>query len=133
MRVAQNGGDPEFARYLIQCGDGNLPILDGKYQVNIPENLQFTGDIDSMCDWVFEDLENNSTIRQWTSSRAIICPTNKTVDIINNKMMDKFPGEEHLYRSYDTLEEAQDQQMYPNEYINNLTPSGLLSKLINDI
>ena len=125
MRVAQNGGDPEFARYLIQCGDGNLPILDGKYQVNIPENLQFTGDIDSMCDWVFEDLENNSTNRQWTSSRAIICPTNKTVDIINNKMMDKFPGEEHLYRSYDTLEEAQDQQMYPNEYINNLTPSGL--------
>ena len=61
MQVAQNGGDPEFARYLIQCGDGNLPILDGKYQVNIPENLQCTGDIDSMCDWVFEDLENNST------------------------------------------------------------------------
>jgi ATP-dependent DNA helicase PIF1 len=34
--------------------------------------------------------------------------------------MSKFPGEERLYRSFDTLEEEQ----FPAEFINTLTPSG---------
>ncbi|KAL5247232.1 hypothetical protein ACHWQZ_G016388 [Mnemiopsis leidyi] len=59
----------------------------------------------------------------WTSSRAIICPTNKTVDAINSKVMDKFPGQEHMYRSFDSLEE--DSHLYPLEYIHTLIPSGV--------
>ncbi|KAL5255719.1 hypothetical protein ACHWQZ_G011069 [Mnemiopsis leidyi] len=37
--------------------------------------------------------------------------------------MDKFPGQEHMYRSFDSLEE--DSHLYPLEYIHTLIPSGV--------
>ncbi len=80
-------------------------------------------DLDELCDWVFDDMEQNCRTVDWVSSRAIICPTNKTVDMINTKMVNKFHGEVHLYRSYDSLEE--DEHLYPMEFINTLTPSGV--------
>ena len=35
MRVQLNRGDIAFAEYLDRCGDGKLPTLDGKYQVQV--------------------------------------------------------------------------------------------------
>ena len=93
MRVQQHGNNTRFSDYLADCGDGKLPILDGKFLVQIPEKLQFKGDLDTLCNWVFDDLEQNSRTVEWVSSRAIICPTNKTVDTINRKVMTEFAGE----------------------------------------
>ena len=123
MRVQQTGNNVEFSRYLDQCGDGRLERIDGKFQVRILEKFQFRGELDELCNWVFEDVERNSRTVDWVSSRAIICPTNKTVDMINTKMVTKFPGDPHLYRSFDSLEE--DEHLFPMEFINTLTPSGV--------
>ena len=113
----------EFSDYLTKCGDGKLPRLDGKFQIEIPSDLRFKGDLNCMIEWVFEGMQEHYRDQVWTSSRAIICPTNKTVDAINSRVMDKFPGQEHMYRSFDSLEE--DSHLYPLEYIHTLTPSGV--------
>ena len=51
------------------------------------------------------------------------CPVNKTVDNLNNKMIEQFPGQEHVYRSFDSLQESD--HILPEEFLNTLTPSGL--------
>ena len=38
-------------------------------------------------------------------------------------MVTKFPGDPHLYKSFDSLEE--DEHLFPTEFINTLTPSGV--------
>lgn len=123
MRVANMDNEVEFSDYLTKCGDGKLPRLDGKFQIEIPSDLRFKGDLNCMIEWVFEGMQEHYRDQVWTSSRAIICPTNKTVDAINSRVMDKFPGQEHMYRSFDSLEE--DSHLYPLEYIHTLTPSGV--------
>ena len=123
MRVANMDNEVEFSDYLTKCGDGKLPRLDGKFQIEIPSDLRFKGDLNCMIEWVFEGMQEHYRDQLWTSSRAIICPTNKTVDAINSKVMDKFPGQEHMYRSFDSLEE--DSHLYPLEYIHTLIPSGV--------
>ena len=130
MRVLLNGADTEFADYLIDCGDGKLPIkVDlGPFKVKVPDHLKFKGTIDDLCDWIFEDLPSNFHDATWSSSRSIICPTNKTVDFINSKMIDTFPGEEKIYKSYDTV--ADEAHIYPTEFLNTLSPSGMPPHLL---
>ena len=38
---------------------------------------------------------------EWLTQRAIICPTNKEVQEINDIMIEEFPGEMHTYLSHD--------------------------------
>ena len=122
MRVFQNSEDKEFTDYLLSCGDGLLPThpQGGQFRVSIPEDLIFKGDLDALINWVFEDLETQYTDHSWTASRSLICPTNKTVDLINNKVMATFPGEERLYKSHDKVS-SEDNFDIPQEglFINN--------------
>ena len=124
MRVLVNAEDEGFADYLIKCGDGKLPTDEsiGKFKVNVPEDLLFPDTLDDLIDWVFPDLNAGADLR-WTSSRAIICPTNSTVDTVNAKTLKKFPGEEVVFRSFDSVET--DSFAYPVEFLNTLMPSGL--------
>ena len=126
MRVFQNSEDREFSDYLLQCGDGLLDIQarDGPFKVIVPSDLAFHGELDDMINWVFEGLEVNCNDHEWTASRSLICPTNKTVDLINNKVMARFPGAERVYRSHDKVA-SEDSFNYPQEYLNTLSPSGM--------
>ena len=125
MRVMQNNDDMEFANYLIQCGDGQLQIHRqlGPYKVKVWPDLLFRGSLQGLCNWVFDGLNDNYDNPEWVCSRAIICPTNVTVDSINAKMMHLFPGEERLYKSFDSVTE--DEHQYPIEFLNHLMPSGI--------
>ena len=57
--------------------------------------------------------------------RAILAPTNKQVDAINNLITDSFPGKPFVLTSSDDVVNADDLQRYNTEYLNTLTPSGL--------
>ena len=126
MRVLLNAEDNEFSEYLMRCGDGKLIIDEslGKFKVNVPNDLLFKSTLDDLIDWVYPNISDAThTDLRWTSRRAIICPTNATVDVVNHKTMKKFPGEEIVFRSYDSVET--DSYAYPVEFLNTLMPSGL--------
>ena len=58
------------------------------------------------------------------AGRSTICSTNKTVDVINDFVMDKFPGHSREYRSFDSI--VTDAHLYPTEFLNSLiSPSGV--------
>ena len=72
--------------------------------------------------FVYGDLEANYKDSQWLCFRAIIAPTNNDVDIINEKMINKFPGECKIFKSADKVESNED--VFPLEYMNKETPPG---------
>eukprot|EP00116_Pleurobrachia_bachei_P000686 sb/3460948/ len=123
MRATQADDNGLFAAYLETVGEGKLPKCNVRgFSSIIEEKYRFEGDVDGLINWVFKDLENNFGDGNWISSRAVIVSTNKSVDEINYKMIDRFPGTEKIYRGYDSVEE--DSHLYPPEFLNSLTPSG---------
>ena len=60
------------------------------------------------------------------AGRSIICHTKKTVNVINDFVMDKFPGRSSHsceYRLFDSFKT--DAHFYPTEFLNSLSPSGM--------
>ncbi|GKA78478.1 ATP-dependent DNA helicase PIF1-like protein [Tanacetum coccineum] len=57
-------------------------------------------------------------------SRVILSTKNKNVDDINEKLIDRFPGAEKIYYSYDKAEDDIN-NYYLLEFLNSLTVSGL--------
>ena len=74
---------------------------------------------------VYPDLNSNATEHGWMNGRAILAPTNKQVDQINDLITDSFPGKPSVLTSSDDLINANDFQRYNIEYLNTLSPTGL--------
>jgi len=124
MRVLLTGESSDFSDYLLSIGDGRQEINNeiGEFAIKLPQDLLVKSEQELM-DFVFDDLDDKYTDPFWLSSRSIICPTNLGVDQLNEKLMDKFPGDERVYLSHDSVEENEHQ--YPIEFINSLSPSGM--------
>jgi hypothetical protein len=126
MRLEAQPENQDFASYLIDLGNGHLPIHKeiGDFKVRIPnELLHSSNDLKDLCSFVFEDIAENYQNASWLCSRAIIASTNAHVDQINSLMMEQFPGQSRTYKSCDIVTE--NEHDYPLEFINGLNPSGL--------
>ena len=79
------------------------------------------------CDSIFPILYSNIQNDNWLEGRAILAPTNREVDRINNHLVDKMAGELISLYSSDGLDNDRDAYRYNIEYINTLNPAGLPS------
>ena len=116
-----------FAQYLLDHGEGKIPTHPehGEFAVAIDKQFLFPGTtLQEMVDWVFENLKDNLQNPQWLFERAILCPTNAEVDSVNHYISQKFPGEEHILHSVDSVG-PDDNHKYPVEFLNTLCPSGM--------
>ena len=133
MRVKNSPGDSaSFAEFLLKVGNGKLDIVKdlGPCKVRLPDGLMMdSGNLEDLCQFVFQSLEHKFTDPVWLCSRAIICPTNSAVAEINDVMINRFPGEARKYKSRDKVLENEHQ--YPLEFINSLTPSGFPPHVLN--
>ncbi|XP_056686938.1 uncharacterized protein [Spinacia oleracea] len=66
---------------------------------------------------------SRSTPGNFTTT-AILTPLNEDVDDINATLIDKFPGESVMYRSFDTVLDD-NSAIYPPEFIHTLCPGGM--------
>ena len=144
MRVRASG-DPELQRFdewVLSLGDGTAPTMDTDL-VEIDEDLcmkiesNTSTDVEveyrsmkSFAELVFPDIETNGKDSKWLEGRAILAPTNKKVDELNDLITDSFPGDEIILSSSDTLENDSDNFRYSIEYLNTLCPAGLPRHLI---
>ena len=140
MRV-QLSKDPEaesFDHFALKLGNGEEKIVDETDYVEIPEEMcmeikenslnDLHAEKDSMsklADHVYPGLERNFNKSGWMNGRAILAPTNKQVDEINDLITDSFPGTPAVLTSSDDLINANDFQRYNIEYLNTLSPTGL--------
>jgi len=119
----------QYADWLLQLGDGKLPTAsDGSIQ--LPVEL-CVSTVDELVNFVFTELPSHHEDAVWVSSRAILCPRNHTVDDMNDRVLEMFPGDTVTCFSVDSVAEVDQQAVYPTEYLNSLTLSGLPPHKLN--
>jgi hypothetical protein len=130
VRNMRAQSDPWFADFLSRIGNGTEET-DSDCNVQLPEDIcvPCTGkdiDLDRLIEHVFCDLDENITD---PTSRAILTTRNDSVDNINMRMIKHFPGQEMIYHSFDRAEDDP-YNYYPSEFLNSLTPNGLLPHVL---
>jgi ATP-dependent DNA helicase PIF1 len=120
--------DSWFATYLLRIGNGTEETNADDYVI-LPDDILIKSPSEEICidmliDCVFPDLEKNYRSASYMRERAILSTRNEHVDVVNANMIDKFPGDKHVYYSFDEVEDDP-QNNYPLEFLNSLTPNGL--------
>ncbi|KAL6597005.1 hypothetical protein ACP70R_047139 [Stipagrostis hirtigluma subsp. patula] len=132
IRLSRNmraQSDQWFSDYLLRIGNGTEPTIGDDY-VRLPDDIVigYTEDtedsVNTLIASVFPSLEENATSADYMSTRAILSTKNEHVDQLNTKMIDKFPGQEKVYHSFDSIDDDS-RNHYPLEFLNSLTPNGL--------
>lgn len=136
MRVRATG-NPEleaFDGWCLSLGDGTAPVVSGEDMVKLPAELCVRiGDkttdssvtMSGFCDLIYPDIETNTGDSNWLEGRAILAPTNRMVDKINEEITTKLPGEATVLLSSDALDNPEDAFRFNIEYLNTLSPMGL--------
>ncbi|XP_076893525.1 uncharacterized protein LOC143545531 [Bidens hawaiensis] len=144
MRVLRQNMSPEeeaeitdFSNWLLDIGNGLYGFPDDQMNndskvVHIPERYIIPHDKDSILKLV-QFIYDNDTLQSPTPSelaqKAIVCPKNRTADLINDVILNMLPGTPTTYRSTDlavphTKNHSDLETLYPSEYLNTLNISG---------
>uniref|UniRef100_A0A8I6XZN3 ATP-dependent DNA helicase n=1 Tax=Hordeum vulgare subsp. vulgare TaxID=112509 RepID=A0A8I6XZN3_HORVV len=120
--------DPWFSEYLLRIGNGTEETIGDDY-VRLPNDIviAYTEDetaMNKLIEDVFPSLHANAKSREYMSTRAIVSTKNDHVDALNEKMISRFPGEEKIYHSFDSIEDDM-QNNYTIDFLNSITPNGL--------
>jgi hypothetical protein len=136
MRLEQNPGDNaarEFAKWILQIGDGELCDTEGESLIEIPSDLIIhvdTHPINDIVNATYPDIQAKYTNAKYLEERAILAPTNDFVQDINDFMIDLINVDEETYLSADSICKAasnipEQDAMYPIEFLNSLKFPGI--------
>ncbi|XP_027174539.1 ATP-dependent DNA helicase PIF1-like [Coffea eugenioides] len=131
IRLTENmraRSDPSFSDFLLKIGNGTEPtILDNKIKLQSSMLIPFIDDktsLDLLINTVYPSLPdflNNSSV---VTNRAILSTTNDTVHDVNQILIERFPGQETKYISFDqTLDSTK--QANHGDFLNSIQPPGL--------
>ena len=140
MRVRASG-DPvleAFDQWTLDIGNGSAE------NVSIPDEMlteilsntkeepwKEAESMKKFCQQVFPDIQANYDKPGWFEGRAILAPTNKEVDSINDMMQEGLPGTGVKLMSADTLENPTDAFRFNTEYLNTLKPNGFPQHILD--
>ena len=124
--LSDNTGGDEFAKLLIDIGDGKFPLTTPPDVITIPQELEeCVQSLEDLKAKVYPNLTTNATSQEWLGERAIISPLNSSVNQLNIWLMSEFPGEGREYKSIDTAINDGEAVQYPVEFLNSLELAGL--------
>ena len=124
----------EFADWILKVGDGEVgDPNDGEVSIDVPSEILIDAaddPVQSIIDFTYPNLLDNIDDPTYFQEKAILAPTNEVVDSINERLLDKFPGEEMVYLSCDSVDKTErgagiDQSVFSPEFINGLKFSGV--------
>ena len=119
----------EFVQWLLALGEGKLQKItynDCTDNITIPKQFLIPGDdLTALIATIYPDVQRSNGDAKYFVNRAILAPTNKVVDEINDTVLDMLPGEKKTYHGTDTVAEDDNALLYPVEFLNTLTLSGL--------
>jgi ATP-dependent DNA helicase PIF1 len=120
--------DPWFSDFLLRIGNGTEESIGEDY-VRLPEDIVIgytdsEASVSKLVNDIFPALDHYGRLPSYISARAIISTKNEYVDEINTLLINRFPGEEKVYYSFDSAVDDT-QNHYQPEFLNSLTPNGL--------
>ncbi|CAL8991776.1 unnamed protein product [Prunus brigantina] len=130
LKLRQNmrsRNDQQFSQFLLRVGDGEEPVV-GDDMIRVPECMVIPWEnelsINEFIYQVFPNLEDHINDASYMVERAVITPTNEDVDMLNEKMINMFPGEEETMYSFDSVEDDT-RNLYQPEFLNSICIGGL--------
>jgi len=116
-------GAPEFAKWLLELGDGKHNNDDN---INLSGYSESCVTKESLVTELFGHKVDTTDTKK-LASRVILCPLNEDTFDINDEVVQLIDGDEHVYESVDTVnsEDGEDINNFPTEYLYSLTPTGL--------
>ncbi|KAL6130538.1 hypothetical protein ACLB2K_068917 [Fragaria x ananassa] len=130
LRLRQNMrsiNDHRFGEFLLRVGDGSEQVIHDD-MIRLPESMvipwQSDQSIFQIIDTVFPNLGDHVGDARYMVDRALITPLNDDADMLNEKIISMFPGEEISFYSFDSVEDDI-RNLYQPEFLNSITASGL--------
>ena len=124
-------GEQEFSNFLLQLGEGTLPTKENDpFQgcIQIPDECVIPKNSD-LIQHVFGDFQEEDNLMK----RVILTPTNDDALEINEKILNRLPGDVRTYFSFDSVaaDTQEERDLYPQEFLNLITPSGIPKHTLN--
>ncbi|XP_057739669.1 uncharacterized protein LOC130956667 [Arachis stenosperma] len=120
MRLLMSSSDQDegeikiFANWILDVGNENIgSIVGDESKVEIPDDLLITTTDDPLShlvDFAYPNLLQNMSDYRYFQSRAILAPTLKSVEKVNNFVLTIFPGMEKEYLSSNTTCQADENE-----------------------
>lgn len=126
INMRSRPGEQEFSKWLLELGDGNLSSINESIDmIEIPRSTIVTG---SLIDAIYGE-----TTTEQKRSRVIFPPRNDNCMLINEKVLNMIDGEAISYLSADEVkcDNEEEQNNYPVEFLNSLTPSDMPPHQLN--
>src|SRR6202167_3833817 len=127
MRLDRTPESDLFAKYLLEVGAGKNSNPDGT--VTLYPSMCCGDTVDSLIDAIYPSIAQGEKPDVYFKDRTLLSCKNDDIDDLNMDILTKFPGEEKVLRSADSIVTdrgvAIDYQPYPVEYLNSLNASGL--------
>nr|GEW37624.1 hypothetical protein [Tanacetum cinerariifolium] len=120
--------DSWFSDFLLRVGNGYEEMVDENY-IRIPDDMtipynNMARSKEELINAIFPSLQVNENSSDFIISRAILSTKNEHVDELNDKLIDRFRGDEKIYYSFDAAQDDKN-NLYPMEFLNSLNVSGL--------
>ncbi|KAL6865420.1 hypothetical protein ACP4OV_016571 [Aristida adscensionis] len=124
MQNIMNCASPFGGKVVVLGGDFRqvLPVI--RRELIVIDYTDSEVAINKMINDVFPSIEKYGNTPSYISKRAILSTRNEYVDKLNEILIDRFPGEEKVYYSFDSVVDDPHNH-YPSEFLNSLTPNGL--------
>ncbi len=141
-----NTSASQFKNWTIDLGDGKLAskfqtdtedvialpnecVLENNSMVDVDHNTFES----NLITYVYGNTGDNILFKIQKENVAILCPKNEDVLSVNEKILDLIDGEKTVYTSADEIQkdEYNENEIYPQEFINTVTPNGMPPHLLN--
>ena len=125
MRImtSNNSNLEDFDSWTVSIGNGAINTIQETDMIEIPEQMFIKIDDSSqvqcmktLADQVYPNLRHNYRKKGCMDGQAILAPTNKQVDVINNLIADSFPGKPIVLTSSGDVTNTDDLQRFNTEY-----------------
>ena len=140
MRVRALGDQSlqDFDDWSLTVGNGEMENLNVPNNMvactivpNSSHNTNSEGQsMEEFCSAVFPNLAENVGDPQWLDGRALLAVTNKEVNILNEVLTAKLPGNTDTLTSADQITNSQDLLNFSTEYLHSLCPNGFPSHVL---
>ena len=122
MRLDRTPQSDAFAQYLLDVGAGRNSNPDGT--VTLKPRMRCGDNLDSLITSIYPGITQGAKPDKYFAERTLLSCKNDDVDDLNENILTKFPGQQRILMSADSVT-SDDGQQYPVEYLNSLTCSGL--------
>ena len=133
----------EFACWVLSVGEGTVPMENQEGEIT-PSWITLPSDIalmprseyiSSIINATYDCFQDNFNNVSYLAERAIICPTNKVANSINDVLYASVPGEEVIFESCDAICKSMDHVadadlLYPPEFLHKVEPPNFPKHII---